>query len=121
VRRRIYEAVTFGAAGALALVFSPAACGSSSAGGVGPGGECSLATDCIPGLVCVEQQNGARLCSDDLTRVAGEAPPDGAPAARDAAMSDAPADAPPMGRDTGVPDTGRDTGGPPPPVDSGSD
>lgn len=43
---------------------------------VGPGGECFLASDCLPGLVCVEQANQSRICTDDLSRVAGEAPPE---------------------------------------------
>lgn len=38
---------------------------------VGAGGECFLATDCAPGLICIEQADKTRLCSDDLSRVAG--------------------------------------------------
>ena len=33
---------------------------------VGRGGECFLAIDCAPGLVCLEQSNKTRMCSDDL-------------------------------------------------------
>ena len=44
---------------------------------VGPGGECFVATDCAAGLVCLEQPNKTRICSDDLTGVAGRARPDG--------------------------------------------
>jgi hypothetical protein len=118
VRARLFEAVTFGAAGALALVLLPAACGSSD-GSVGPGGECSLATDCALGLICIEQENGARACSDDLTRVAGD-PPSNGRGDMDANASDAPvSDAPPPPQDSGG-DTARpDTGGPL--LDSGAD
>lgn len=49
---------------------------------VGAGGECFLASDCEPGLVCVPQRNGARICSNDLTEVAGRPPPEAG--ARDA-------------------------------------
>jgi hypothetical protein len=38
---------------------------------VGPGGECFLASDCAPGLICVEQREGTRVCTDDLSRVTG--------------------------------------------------
>ncbi len=46
---------------------------------VGPGGECFLATDCAPGLVCVEQRNQTRICTDDLSSVAGRPPPEAGP------------------------------------------
>ena len=97
---------------------------SSKASLVGPGGECFLATDCAPGLVCVEQANKTRVCSDDLTRVAGRPPPEGG--AGDAAEEggeggmDAQTDSPvtppvDSGKDTSVPvDTGS-------PVDTGTD
>jgi hypothetical protein len=116
VRGRLFEAVTFGAAGALALVLLPAAC-KSSGGSVGPGGECSLATDCALGLICIEQENGSRACSDDLSRVAGEAPSNGGgemDANADGPVGDA---APPSdsGQDSSRPDTGG------PVLDSGGD
>jgi hypothetical protein len=114
VRRRSLSA----AGGALLLAAALTdACG-SKASLVGEGAECFLATDCLPGLVCVEQSNKARVCSADLERVAGEPPspgdgddggaadaaeggaiaPDGAPDAREGP----PPDAGP--RDTGPPD-----------------
>src|SRR5689334_1338756 len=64
---------------------------------VGSGGECFLAADCAPGLVCVEQPNKTRLCSDDLERVAGRPPPEGGAADTGAqdGTTDAPPDAPP--------------------------
>lgn len=87
---------------------------SSGGGLVGPGGECFLATDCAPGLICIEQPNKTRVCSDDLRRVAGRTPPeggadeDGGP--EGGATSDAP-DQPPDPEDSGVQDTGiQDTG-----------
>lgn len=94
------------------------ACSSSSAL-VGPGGECFLATDCAPGLVCLEQPNKTRVCSDDLRGVAGRAPPDGAAVTDDAGdggTTDGAPDAaisPP--RDAGGAETGSpaDTGAPP--------
>jgi hypothetical protein len=88
------------------------ACG-TKADPVAAGGECFLATDCAPGLVCVEQSNKTRVCSDDLTRVAGR-PPEAEGDAGEA--SDAPAG------ETSRPDTGGgtpDTGTPP--QDSGGD
>jgi hypothetical protein len=119
VRAGLFEAVTVGAAGALALVLVLASACESSAGSVGPGGECSLATDCTPGLICIEQENGARICSDDLTRVAGDPPSNGggndaSADADDASISDA---TPP--RDSGADTSRPDTGGPL--VDSGTD
>lgn len=80
---------------------------------VGPGGECFLASDCQPGLVCVPQPSGARLCSSDLTGFEGNPP---AEAGGDTAVpDDAPDDA---GQDTSVvTDTGTDTSI----VDSGAD
>lgn len=33
-----------------------------------------MATDCAPGLVCVVQKNGGRICSDDLSSVLGKPP-----------------------------------------------
>lgn len=104
------------------------ACGSKS-NPVGPGGECFLATDCMPGLVCLEQPNKTRVCSDDLSRVTGRPPPEAGVALDDAgeggrpdgASVDAPIGPPPEdsggGQDTGVtPDTGA-----PPPMDAGAD
>lgn len=90
---------------------------------MGPGGECFLATDCAPGLVCVEQANKTRICSDDLNRVAGRTPPDGAAAEQDGSTDGASTDGPVTPRDSGVRDTSAplpDTGGPPPP-DAGED
>jgi hypothetical protein len=96
----------------------------SRAGAVGSGGECYLASDCAPGLVCVEQSNHTRICSDDVSRIAGQAPPDGGgPAmdggdasARDGSRPDGAQEPPDSGGpqpDTGGPEP--DTGGPPPP------
>ena len=36
------------------------------------GGECFVATDCEPGLVCVEGEDKLRTCSDQIERIAGE-------------------------------------------------
>jgi len=88
-------------AGVAGLLF---ACAQESSA-VGPGGECFLASDCQPGLVCVPQPSGARVCSADLTGFEGNPP---AEAGGDAAVpDDAPADG---GQDTSViMDTGADT------------
>ncbi|MBS2015798.1 MAG: hypothetical protein JST00_23120 [Deltaproteobacteria bacterium] len=74
---------------------------------VGAGAECFLATDCEPGLVCVPQQNGSRICSSDLSRVAGRPPPEAGP--RDAGEAgDAEEDATPP--EDGGTDAPTDTG-----------
>ena len=118
-RRSGTRAAAFGATASAIVLAIASACSSSSA--VGPGGECFLATDCTPGLVCVEQENKARVCSDDLTRVAGETPEPRGDAGGGDGTSDAPiGDGPVIPRDTGTPP---DTGGPQPdtgaPVDAG--
>jgi hypothetical protein len=78
----------------------------------GAGQECFVATDCEPGLVCVPQRGGARLCSADLSQVTGRPPggppmADGGDAATDGPVADGPEQE--TGADTGV-DTGVDTG-----------
>jgi hypothetical protein len=106
---------------ALVTVTLSGACATKSSA-VGPGGECFLATDCQPGLICIEQPNKTRVCSDDLSRVAGRPPPEGG-ADDDAGEGGVPEgsvpgpDANVPQPDTGLPDTGTpDTGSP---VDSG--
>lgn len=119
--------------GAVALALTPAAIvtlsvACSATAELAPaGGSCFVTTDCQPGLVCVPQKSGARVCSDDLRGVAGRSPEDdeeedGGAGEGGEAGSDASTDAttpPPTdsGVDTGV-DTGIDTGAP---TDSGSD
>src|SRR5688572_33385332 len=74
---------------------------------VNKGGECFLASDCAPGLVCVEV-NKQRVCSDDLTGVAGRPPPEGGAPREAGEGGDADPDAPPIedsGTDTNKPDT----------------
>jgi hypothetical protein len=73
---------------------------------VGAGEECFVASDCAPGLVCVPQRGGSRLCSSDLTQVVGRAPPEaGAEEVPDTGAADGPAEAT-VPDDTGtVPDT----------------
>jgi len=89
---------------------------STSASNVGPGGECFLATDCAPGLVCLEQANKTRICSDDLSRVAGRPPPEGGMEEQEAGEGGPPPDPDaqsPADSSSGNPDTGpRDTGTP---------
>jgi hypothetical protein len=102
----------------------------------GEGGECTQATDCQEGLVCVPQADGTLKCSSDLSSIqkteeagAEAAPPKEAGADGTAGDGTAPLDsgAP---QDTGTPpqDTGtppQDTGTPPqdtgtPPQDTGT-
>ena len=79
---------------------------------VGPGAECFLASDCQPGLVCVPQRNGGRVCSNDLSQVMGRPPPEaGMGDASGDASADAPGDGPVQetgGQDTGTGDSGAD-------------
>jgi hypothetical protein len=104
---------------AVSVVVLVGAC-SSKFSAVGRGGECFLATDCAPGLVCLEQPNKTRVCGDDLTNVTGRLPPDGG-GAQDAAVAeegglDGALDAAqPAPVDSGERDTGttEDTGTPP--------
>ena len=58
----------------LAPVVAVIAC-SERAGAIASGGECFLATDCEPGLICVDLGEGIRTCTNDLSEVAGN-PPD---------------------------------------------
>ena len=101
----------------MALVVAPGvvallallACGSESSP-VGPGEECFVASDCVPGLVCVPQRGGARVCSNDLSQVVGRPPPEGGGGETDGGdgASDGPSDGPPSdapGQDTSMPDT----------------
>lgn len=63
------------ATSALAFVLAAiAACKSAS---LAPqGGECALATDCEPGLVCLAKGDGTtRSCESDLTAVTNPVPP----------------------------------------------
>lgn len=71
----------------------------------GPGEECFQATDCQSGLICVPQPSGARVCSNDLTKVAGRPPPEAgaADAGGDGPREGAPAEGPKQ--DTSMPDT----------------
>jgi hypothetical protein len=71
----------------------------------GAGEECFQATDCQSGLICVPQPSGARLCSNDLSKVAGRPPPEAGAAdtGGDGPREGAPADGPKQ--DTSMPDT----------------
>lgn len=77
------------------------------------GGECFVASDCAPGLVCITQPNGARACTDDLSGSTGDPPgtgggTDGGGAADGAAAEDGgEADGGPSPEDAGgTPDSG---------------
>jgi hypothetical protein len=97
----------------LALSLSPLAACSKDSSAVARGGECYLATDCAPGLVCVPQKDGRRLCSDDLTGLGNPPPEGGAGDAGEAGDAPNNPDAPVNPPDTGTQDTGTDTGTPP--------
>ena len=111
---------------ALAVLVVGSAC-TAKVTQVGAGGECFLASDCAPGLICIEQANKPRICSDDLSRVAGRPPAepgadedggDGEGGVPDGSAGDVTQPPP----DTGVPDTNQpppDTGAPP--QDAGED
>ena len=97
---------------------------------IGAGGECFFASECAPGLICVEQRDkGIRICTDDLSGVAGEPPgmeeADANDEGGDAGETDGPVVIPDTGTDQTVSmdtgggvDTGIDTGLP---IDSGAD
>jgi hypothetical protein len=36
------------------------------------GGECFTASDCVPGLVCIEGADQVRVCSDQIEQIAAE-------------------------------------------------
>ena len=77
LRARVHRAIVIAIPLALTLgpVAAIVACNSTTA--LQPkGSECFLASDCQPGLVCVEI-NKQRVCTDDLTGVAGRPPPEG--------------------------------------------
>jgi hypothetical protein len=65
--REVALAVTF-RFGIGALGLGAVAC-STPESLAGQGGECFLATDCQPGLVCVPKKDGTRACSSDLSTI----------------------------------------------------
>ena len=93
-----------------------AACKSAT---LGPqGGECALATDCQPGLVCIAKQDGTRTCESDLTSVTKAVPPGARDTGADGTANDGDTpDAPVVPPTDGatLPDTS------PPPVDASPD
>jgi hypothetical protein len=101
---RLVQALVAGFVATIGSGLVASAC-SAKASAVGPGGECFLATDCAPGLVCIEQPNKTRVCSDDLSRVAGRTPPDGAVENQDGST-----DGPQADVNVGPRDSGGDTG-----------
>ena len=57
---------------AFALFAVTAACKTATL--AAQGGECSLATDCEPGLVCLAKPDGTRSCESDLSSVTKPVP-----------------------------------------------
>ena len=72
------------------------------------GEECFAASDCEPGLICVPQRLGARVCSSDLSQVTGRPPAEAGMADAGDATTDVTTDGP--SADGPVQDTGTDTG-----------
>ncbi len=70
------------------------------------GEECFVASDCVPGLVCVPQRSGARFCTDDLSQVTGTPREAAEDAAGGDGEADAQDDAPSVPEDSGGDDTG---------------
>ena len=70
----------FGGFGVLLVLV--AACGSSK--GAGNGGECFVTTDCQTPLVCIEQKDKSRRCTENIDSVVGEIPPEAGPPMADA-------------------------------------
>jgi hypothetical protein len=71
------------ALGACVAIGALSAACSAKAKAVAVGGECMLAVDCEPGLACVPQRDGRRICDSDLSGAqrlydAGRAPQDAA-------------------------------------------
>ena len=79
------------------------------------GGSCFFATDCVPGLVCVEQRDRSRVCTDDLSGVGGD-PPE--PGDGDGGGDDEGGEG---GGEGGVIEDGGTTDGPPIVEDTGTD
>ena len=117
--RRRAGAFGVGVAFACGAVGVLVACGTNNLAAAGA--ECTLATDCEPGLVCVPQRDGKKICSSDLTGVQRPVQPGGGGDASigeggEGGASDGalPVD------DTGVPDSAIKDTGPPdvtPPTD----
>lgn len=81
----------------LAFVAS-AVCACKTAELVPAGGECALATDCQPGLVCLGKPDGTRTCESDLSGVTNPVPPNARDGGGDATIDTS-------RPDTSVPDT----------------
>jgi len=95
--RLAFRGALFGSAAAVALLM---ACGSSKLAGANA--ECFVTTDCLEGLVCIEQQDKSRRCTDDPSRAVGRLPPEAA--APDAGEAGEPSEAGP--EPDATPDTG---------------
>ena len=135
--RRIAVLNAYAAAAATVALLVQALSCSSPAALQGQGGPCQQPSDCSPGLDCVPQANGTRICTNDLSSIvhteeAGveaatpkEAGGDGAMSGDSIASGDSgtPQDTGTPPQDTGSPP--QDTGSPPqdtfsPPQDTGS-
>lgn len=94
----------------MAGVLIVAACATKPAA-AGAGDECFEATDCQAGLICVPQPSGARICSNDLTKVTGRPPPEagaadtGRDGPNEGSVKDGPGQDTSTMPDTSIPDT----------------
>jgi hypothetical protein len=106
-----FRGAALGVGGLGALVFVVlAGCGSSKR--AGNGGECFVAADCQEPLVCVEQKDKTRRCTENIDSIVGEVPPEAGPPKPDAGEVEGGTDG---GGPTSEPDAGQ-----PEPKDSGS-
>lgn len=75
---------------ALATVLSLATAAACKTATLAPqGGECALATDCEPGLVCLTNKDGTRACGSDLSGVTKPVDPGQKDTGTDAPTADA--------------------------------
>jgi hypothetical protein len=131
VRRKRQGGLRAAIAACVLGVAGPFAC-SSAEPLAGPGGACSLVTDCQDGLICCNGNKGSLTCvasvsclqpagpTGDAGNPTGMGQDDGAPGG-DATMTTPPpgGDASQQGDDTGTPTEPPDTGTVKPPADSG--
>ncbi len=106
----VVRGVVVGMGAALAFMAALAACGDSKRGG--NGAECFVASDCVEPLVCIQQKDKGRICTDNLDSVVGEppeVPPDAAPMDGGATEAGPRPEAGP--RDSGQPPTDANPGG----------
>ena len=78
----VVRGAILGGFGVLALLVGLGACGSTK--GAGNGAKCFVTTDCQAPLVCIEQKDKSRRCTDNVDSVVGTIPPEAGPPMGDA-------------------------------------